>query len=305
VTTPSSTSALTAAAARAAHLIVDQPPVIFADMVALQLLGDEADDLIGYHRAHGSHVVLAGARSQVICRSRYTEDALAAAVAAGTRQYVILGAGLDSFAYRSHLADRVRTFEVDQQETQAAKRARLAAARIPEPGNVVFVPVDFEAASLAGELAAAGLDLSEPAFVSWLGVTMYLTQDAIGRSLADLGTLAPGSQVIVDYMLPSDLRDDAGNTYVELVAPVSAEAGEPWLSFLSPEQMSALLTSHGLTPLRHVRQRDIGDEATWNRSDALRANQLSLLAHAGVAELCGVTRQPAGWSGARQRPAGR
>jgi methyltransferase (TIGR00027 family) len=285
VTTSSSTSALTAAAARAAHLIVDQPPVIFADTVALKLLGDEADDLIGYHRAHSAHVVLAGARGQVVCRSRYAEDSLAAAVAAGTRQYVILGAGLDSFAYRSGLSGLVRTFEVDQQETQAAKRARLAAARIPEPENLVFVPVDFEAASLAGELISAGLDLSEPAFVSWLGVTMYLTQEALGSTLAEVGTLAPGSQVIADYMLPSALRDDDGNTYVELVAPLSAERGEPWLSFLSPDQMSQLLTSHGLTPIRHVRQRDIGDEATWNRSDALRPKQLSLIAHA-VIEPC-------------------
>jgi len=283
MTTASSMSALTAAAARAAHLIVDQQPVIFADGLAGPLLGDEADDLIGYHRAHGTHVVLAGARTQVVCRSRYTEDALAAAVANGTRQYVMLGAGLDSFAYRSDLSARVRTFEVDQQDTQADKRSRLAAARIPEPENVVFVPVDFEAASLAGELVAAGLELSEPTFVSWLGVTMYLTHDAIGATLAELGKLAPGSHVIADYMLPAALRDDAGNTYVELVGSALAERGEPWLSFLSPEQMSQLLASHGLTPLRHLHQHEIGDEATWNRTDALRPAQLSVIAHAAIA----------------------
>jgi methyltransferase (TIGR00027 family) len=282
VTTPSSISARTAAAARAAHLIVDRPPVIFADTVALPLLGDESDELVGYHSAHGTHVVLAGARCQVVCRSRYTEDELAAAVAAGTRQYVILGAGLDSFAYRPGLSGRVRIFEVDQPGTQADKRARLAAARIPEPDNVVFVPVDFEAAPLAGELVKAGVDLSEPAFVSWLGVTMYLTQEALGRTLAELGMLAPGSQVIADYMLPAELRDEAGSTYVELVAPLSAERGEPWLSFLSPQQMSQLLVSRGLTPLRHVAQQDIGDKATWNRSDALRPAQLSLIAHATI-----------------------
>ena len=275
-------SARTAAAARAAHRIVDQPPVIFADTVALGLLGGEADDLVGYHRAHGAHAVLAGARCQVVCRSRYTEDALAAAIAAGMRQYVILGAGLDSFAYRSGLSGRVRIFEVDQQATQSDKRARLAAARIHEPDNVVFVPTDFETAPLAGELVRAGFDSSEPAFVSWLGVTMYLTQEALGLTLAELGTLAPGSQVIVDYMLPAALRDEAGNTYVELVAPSSAEQGEPWLTFLSPQQMSGLLLSHGLTPLRHVAQRDIGDKGTWNRSDALRPAQLSLIAHATI-----------------------
>jgi methyltransferase (TIGR00027 family) len=275
-------SARTAAAARAAHLIVDEPPVIFADTLALRLLGDEADELVGYHRAHGTHVVLAGARGQVACRGRYTEDALAAAVAAGTRQYVILGAGLDSFAYRSALSGSVRIFEVDQRETQTGKRERLAAARIPEPGNVAFVPVDFEAESVSGELARAGLNLSEPAFISWLGVTMYLTEAAIGQTLAELGTFAQGSQVIADYMLPAELRDEDGNTYVELVAPLSAERGEPWLSFLSPPQMSQLLTSHGLTPLRHVTQRDIGEEGTWDRSDALRPNQLSLIAHAAI-----------------------
>jgi O-methyltransferase involved in polyketide biosynthesis len=142
------------------------------------------------------------------------------------------------------------------------------------------VPADFEAASLAGELAGAGLDISEPAFVSWLGVTVYLTQAAIAQTLAELGTLAARSHVIADYLLPAALRDEAGNTYVELVAPSSAERGEPWLSFLSPEQMSQLLMSRGLTPLRQVAQRDIGDEATWNRSDSLRPTQLSLIAHA-------------------------
>ena len=282
VTTPSSLTARTAAAARAAHLIVDQPPLIFADTLAARLLGEEADELIAYHRAHGSHVVLAGARGQVTCRSRYTEDALAAAVDAGTTQYVILGAGLDSFAYRPGLSGRVRIFEVDQQATQDLKRARLAAAAIAEPENVVFLSIDFEKASLAAELARAGLDLMTPAFVSWLGVTMYLTTEAIERTLAELATLAHGSQVTADYMLPAGLRDDAGATYVELVAPSSAERGEPWLTYLSPQQMSDLMVRHGLTQIRHVGQRDIGGPQIWNRSDALRPVRLSMIGHAAV-----------------------
>jgi methyltransferase (TIGR00027 family) len=282
VTTSSSFTARTAAAARAAHLIVDQPPVIFADTLARRLLGQEADELIAYHRAHGSHVVLAGARGQATCRSRYTEDALAASVEAGTTQYVILGAGLDSFAYRPGLSRRLRIFEVDQQVTQDDKRARLAAAAIDEPDNVVFVPVDFESASLAAELARAGLDLAKPAFVSWLGVTMYLTVEAIARTLGELGTLASGSEVVADYMLPAELIDDAGATYVELVAPSSADRGEPWLTFLSPDQMSDLLLHHGLTPVRHVGQHDIGGTRTWNRSDALRPVRLSMIGQALV-----------------------
>jgi methyltransferase (TIGR00027 family) len=282
VQTASSQTARTAAAARAAHLIVDQPPAIFSDTLAMALLGDEADEYVAYHRAHGSHVVLAGARGQVVCRSRLAEDSLAAAIGRGVRQYVILGAGLDSFAYRSALSRSVRIFEVDHQATQAWKRRQLAAARITAPENVTFVAADFETGSLAADLIRTGLDPAAPAFVSWLGVTMYLTTEAIGQTFAELAMLAPGSEVVADYMLPAGMRDEAGNTYVELVGPSTAELGEPWLTFLSPADMSQLLARHGLRPLRHVAQRDVGEATTWQRSDSLRPVELSLIAHATV-----------------------
>ena len=111
-------TALTAAAARAAHLIVDSGPPIFADTLAEAMLGERAGELIGFHRAHGTHPVLACARAQVACRSRYAEDRLADGVRRGIGQYVLLGAGLDSFGYRSPLAGRVRVFEVDHPATQ-------------------------------------------------------------------------------------------------------------------------------------------------------------------------------------------
>ena len=285
MTTTSSLTARTAAAARAAHLIVDEPPLIFADPLAERLLGGEAEELLSYHRLHGSHVVLAGARAQVTCRSRYAEDHLASAVADGIRQYVILGAGLDSFAYRSPVADQVAIFEVDMLATLDDKRARLSAAQLEVPDNVVFVAVDFESGSLSADLANNGLDLSEPAFVSWLGVTMYLSRDALGATFKELSRLGSGTQVVADYMLPAELRDEAGETYVELVAPSSAERGEPWLSFLSPVQMSELLASHGFATLRQVAQRDVGDTQMWHRSDALRPANLSVIAHAAT---CGV-----------------
>jgi methyltransferase (TIGR00027 family) len=282
VQTVSSQTARTAAAARAAHLIVDQPPAIFSDTLAMALLGDEADEYVAYHREHGSHVVLAGARGQVVCRSRLAEDSLAAAIGRGIRQYVILGAGLDSFAYRSALSRSVRVFEVDHQATQHWKRRQLAAAKITVPEDVTFVAADFETGSLAADLIRGGLDPAVPAFVSWLGVTMYLTTQAIGRTFAELTQLAPGSEVIADYMLPAGMRDEAGNTYVELVGPLTAERGEPWLTFMSPKDMSDLLARHGLRPLRHVAQRDVGDATTWQRSDSLRPIELSLIAHATV-----------------------
>lgn len=277
-----SRTALTAAAARAAHLIVDDPPVIFADTLALALLGDQAEEYIGYHRAHAGHVVLAGARGQVTCRSRYAEDGLADAVARGIRQYVILGAGLDSFAYRAALAAQVRVFEVDHPATQQWKRSLLAGAGIGVPANVAFVPVDFEADSLALCLARSGFDPARPAFVSWLGVTMYLTLATICRTLADVSGFAPGSQIVVDYMLPPGLRDEAGDSYAELVAPVAAQRGEPWLTFLGPREASALLARHRLELIRHVAQGDIGDGAMCDRTDSLRPIALSLIAHATV-----------------------
>jgi methyltransferase (TIGR00027 family) len=124
-----SQTALTAVAARAAHLVVDGSPKIFTDSLAAALLLDRADELLAYHRTHGGHPVLSGARTQVVTRSRYTEDRLAESVQRGAGQYVILGAGLDSFAYRSALAARVRVFEVDHPATQAWKRWAVSRAR--------------------------------------------------------------------------------------------------------------------------------------------------------------------------------
>jgi len=219
-----SQTALTAAAARAAHLIVDGLPVIFADGLAAALLGERAEEFISYHLAHGTHPVLSCARAQVLCRSRAAEDQLATCIRHGMTQYVILGAGLDSFAYRTGPAGpgvpgRVRVFEVDHPGTQQWKRGRLAAAAIAEPDHVRFVAMDFERDSLASRLRQAGCDPARPAVVSWLGVTMYLTQTAISRTLAEIGGFAPGTQLITDYLLPAVLRDETGNTYVGLVAP--------------------------------------------------------------------------------------
>jgi len=273
---------MTAAAARAAHLLVDSEPRIFADSLAALLLGDEAETYLRYHREHGDHPLLAGTRAQATCRSRFTEDQLALAAARGTAQYVILGAGLDSFACRSELAGRLRVFEVDHPATQRRKRALLAAARLAEPPTLTWVPVDFETGELIAALTAAGLDPAAPAFVSWLGVTMYLTAEAIGATLASLSRLAPGSELVTDYMLTADLRDADGVAYADLVMPDSERRGEPWLSFFTPEQMTGLLTSHGFTGVRDVRQRDAVSAALWERTDLLRPIELSRLCHATV-----------------------
>jgi methyltransferase (TIGR00027 family) len=277
-----SQTAMTAAAARAAHLLVDSEPRIFADSLAALLLGDEAETYLRYHREYRDHPLLAGTRAQATCRSRFTEDQLALAAARGTAQYVILGAGLDSFACRSELAGRLRVFEVDHPATQQRKRALLAAAGLAEPPTLTWVPVDFETDELITSLTAAGLDPAAPAFVSWLGVTMYLTAEAIGATLASLSRLAPGSELVADYMLTADLRDADGVAYADLVMPDSERRGEPWLSFFTPEQMTGLLTRHGFTGVRDVRQRDAVSAALWERTDLLRPIELSRLCHATV-----------------------
>lgn len=282
-----SQTALTAAAARAAHLIVDSEPLIFADTLATALLGDRAEELISYHRSNGSHLVLASARAQVTCRSRYTEQNVAAAAERGVDQYVILGAGLDSFACRSALAAEVAVFEVDHPATQQWKRDRIRQAGLAMPPNARFVPVDFEIDSFTSKLLAAGFDPRKPALVSWLGVTMYLTQDAIGAVLGELAHCAPGTELIFDYMLAAELRDEIATSYVEQVAPFAAERGEPWLSFFTPEQVTTRLESLGFADVRHIGQRDIGGPALWRRTDALRPASLSMLAHARLAGGCG------------------
>jgi methyltransferase (TIGR00027 family) len=272
-----SASALMAAAARAAHLIVDAEPRIFADTLAETLLGAQADELIAYHRRHGDHVVLAGARAQATCRSRITEAAVAAGFERGITQYVLLGAGLDSFAYRSPLAFTV--FEVDHPASQAWKRARLADAGIAEPSTVSYVPVDLEAGTVAKHLIRHGFDPARPAIVSWLGVSMYLTSAAVAGVLDALGGLAPGTEIVFDYMLPDRDRDANGRTYVEMVAPGTAERGEPWLTFLSVDDATALLARAGFRSVEHVRQRDL---PVWDRTDALRPASLSVVGHARI-----------------------
>src|SRR5215469_6450066 len=275
---------MTAAAARAAHLTVDQPPYIFADTAAAAMLGDLSAELLRYHEDHPAHPVLATARGQVLCRSRYAEDRLASAVAAGVRQYVLLGAGLDTFAYRSGLARTLAIWEVDHPGTQAWKRAALAAAQFEASPRLTFIPSDFGAGVLADVLRAGGFDFGQPALISWLGVTMYLDDRAIRETLAVLSGCAPGTELIVDYMLPAGLRDETADSYVSQVAAGAAERGEAWLTFASPAEISDLLADFGFSQAEHVRQRDAIPAELWERSDALRPVELSVISRA--------TRQP-------------
>jgi methyltransferase (TIGR00027 family) len=275
-----SMTALTAAAARAAHLVVDTEPLIFADSLAATLLGDQSGPLLGYHRAHGSHDVLAVARATVVTRSRFTEERLADAARRGTDQYLILGAGLDSFAWRSPLAARVRVIEADHPATQRWKQARLAESGLPARGEIGYAGIDLEAGGLDAALATAGFDHGRPALISWLGVIMYLTPDALSATLATLSRCAAGTELVAEYFVPDDLRDDLGRSYAELVAPFAASQGEPWRTCLRPEEMAGLLAEHGFAVVANVPQKDTVPGRLWDRADALRPAGLNWLVHA-------------------------
>jgi methyltransferase (TIGR00027 family) len=273
-------TAMTAAAARAAHLVVDHEPLIFADSLAATLLGDQAGPLLAYHRGSPAHDVLAVARATVTTRSRFTEERLAEAARRGVGQYLILGAGLDSFAWRSPLAARVRVIEADHPGAQRWKHARLAEAGMTARGDVRYAGTDLEAGTLDAALTTAGFDFGQPALISWLGVIMYLSADAITSTLATLSRCARGTELVAEYLVPDDLRDGLGRGYAQQVAPVAAQWGEPWRTCLRPGEMGALLAAHGFALAASVPQRETVPDPLWDRTDALRPARLGWLAHA-------------------------
>ncbi|GAA0970788.1 SAM-dependent methyltransferase [Acrocarpospora macrocephala] len=277
-----SQSALMAAAGRAAHLIVDREPFIFEDTVAHALLGDQAEELMGYHKAYGDHPILSGVRAQVTARSHYTEHRLAELAVQGLTQYVILGAGLDTFAYRSPLVGQVTVYEVDHPTTQHWKRALLASAGITPPDNLSFVGIDFETDTLPDRLTAHGFDPNKPALVSWLGVSMYLTTPAITTTLTAIGHLAPTTELIMEYALPPAQRDEKGAAYADIAMTATAERGEPWLTFFTPEELSATLADHALDVAEHIRQQQAIPSTLWQRHDPLVPVDVCRLVRAAV-----------------------
>jgi methyltransferase (TIGR00027 family) len=279
---PSRTAMLTAAA-RAAHLVVDREPWIFEDVCAARLLGDDADELVASHHRGANADALASVRVAITTRSRYAENRLADAVRRrGTAQYVLLGARLDSFAYRSPLAGRVRVFEVDHPATPAWKRRRLGDAGISPAERVRFVPVDFGVDALAERLLEAGLDHSEPAFVSRLGVSQYLSRSAITATLDVIGGLSPGSELVMEYLVPAPLRDAGGQAIAAFFMPLAAAVDEPWLTFLTPAEMRDMLAASRVTAVDDVGRREMIDASLWRRSDHLRPHELGRLVRAVV-----------------------
>jgi methyltransferase (TIGR00027 family) len=249
-----SRTALGAAAHRAAHQILEGGRV-FADPLATALLGLPASDLSGDHLNEPATRAM---RLFIATRSRFAEDSLAAAVAQGVRQYVVLGAGLDTFAHRNPFAEvGLRVFEVDHPATQAWKRDRLAAADLSPPASLTFAPVDFERQTLAEGLAAAGFDAAAPAFFSWLGVVVYLTREAILETLGFIAGLPAGASVVFDYGEPVSAYPAAEQPHQRARAARVAAMGEPWITRFHPADLAADLKAVGFDELEDLSPADI------------------------------------------------
>lgn len=234
-----SKTALRVALRRAVHQVLDQPRIL-DDPIAVPLLGSRfAVDRIN----ESSHIARAY-RAFMAARSRYAEDRLAESVAQEVAQYVILGAGLDTFAYRNPFP-HVRVFEVDFPATQAWKRQLLTEARIEAPANLTFVGLDFEHKTLTKGLAEAEFEVSRPAFFAWLGVVPYLTIDAFRATLVAIAKLPAGTAVSFDYGLSPHSLSPLRRMAFNAVASRVAKAGEPFQLFFTPEELDAEFSRAG------------------------------------------------------------
>jgi methyltransferase (TIGR00027 family) len=265
-----STTAHRVAIRRAAHQVLDDPRVL-DDPIALPILGAEASARIAAERERpqppGSQYI----RAFMVVRSRLAEDELARAIERGASQYVILGAGLDTFAYRNpHQASRLRVFEVDHPATQAWKRARLVESGIAEPQSLTFAPVDFEKQSLSEGLAAARFERSHLTFFSWLGVTPYLTREAMLATVGFIAGMPPGSGVVFDYGVPRDSLGWMGRWAFDKLARRVSAAGEPFRLFFDPAALEAQLKAAGFSHCQDWDSEKLNQRYFAGRRDKLR-----------------------------------
>jgi methyltransferase (TIGR00027 family) len=191
--------------------------------------------------------------SRWVCiRSRFAEDLVEDAVSRGVDQYVILGAGLDSFAYRrGDLLDRLRVFEVDHPASQSWKRDRLSELGVQIPDGLVFAPLDFEHQALRHGLESAGFQFGRLALFNWIGVTMYLTLDAITATLATIAQCLPGTQVVLTYNQPPDALDSFSEAVTRTFSALAGQMGEPFVSFFLPAEIEELLRRQGFGDIVH------------------------------------------------------
>jgi len=279
----SSTTALRVAQLRAAHLLLDGEPKILDDWVALRLFDAATLEQIRANTEALNAKWVMGLRSHVLLRSRYAEDRLAEAVRRGMGQYVILGSGYDTFAYRQpEWARELKIFEVDHPASQRAKRERLQAGGIEAPPNLEFVAIDFEHVSLRDGLAASGLDFGRPAFFSCLGVLVYLTAEAADAVFRLAASFPEMSEIVFTYSAPdSSLSAEEAARRATINAMVEA-MGEPWRTHFEPEALAQKLRDFGFSEVSFLKTAEAEARYFQGRTDGLRAPRREPLVSAVV-----------------------
>jgi methyltransferase (TIGR00027 family) len=265
-----SRTALRVASHRAAHQLFDSP-LVFEDPLALAIIGSEAaDELRASAEWHQDRIARAF-RAFMVARSRFAEDALARAIGRGASQYVILGAGLDTFPYRNpYPAPQLRVFEVDHPATQDWKRGLLASAAIAVPASVTFAPVDFERQTLLDGLTRAGFDRGASTFFSWLGVTMYLTHEAVALMLAFIASTPRGGGLAFDYAAPRSLLSENGQRVFDALSKRVAAAGEPFQTFFNPRTLEGQMARIGFQSIEDLGADELNARYFGDRADGLR-----------------------------------
>lgn len=258
---------------RAMHVQVDAPPHVLTDEVGLRLAAPED----GWRdRPDMDPRGTAPFRAAIVARARFIEDLVAEQAEQGVTQYVVLGAGLDTFVQRRpELSARLRVFEVDRPEPQAWKRRRLVELGYGVPDQLRLVPVDFEAGA-AGmpwweRLNEAGFDAARPAVIVSTGVTMYLTKEATAATLRQIAdALAPGSTLAMTFLLPEELVDEADRPGLRMSMKGARASGTPFISFYTPQEMLATAHEAGFKDARHVSGTELGQRWFADRTDGLR-----------------------------------
>jgi methyltransferase (TIGR00027 family) len=249
------------------HLLADAPPHVIEDNVGLQLI---APDEGWQKRPDMDPSFTRRLRASIVARARFIEDLIIAEQERGITQYVILGAGLDTFAQRRpDIAARLQVYEIDQPDTQTWKQQRLNESGYGIPEWLHFVSVNFETSSWWDALLASGFDVNRPAVVVCTGVTLYLTREAITSTLKQLSALAPGSKLAITFYLPLELMDQEDQFLQQIAIKGAREAGTPFISFFSPDEIIALGKETGLKNLETVSTRDLQTVYFSGREDQL------------------------------------
>jgi len=267
---------------RAAHQILDAP-LVFEDPFALRVLRpDVADQLRHAPREYDRSPIAKYLRAFFAVRHRYAEDVLRAAVGRGIGQYVLVGAGFDTFAYRNPFPN-LEVFEVDHPATQQEKRQRLASAGIAIPENLAFIAADLALTPLRDALAASAFDRHRPAVFAWLGVIPYLEAGAVEATFRDIGALPKGTAVVFDYSLPRACLSFISRIVFDRMAARVAAIGEPWKTFFKPDELARLIRSLGFTDLEDLGRDEINARYFAGRKDGLRVGEAAHLATAFIA----------------------